>query len=148
LVKDKSETLELLVADVKVSVDPEVIAEVVHPVNVPEYVPLVIPPFVVAPLARLANAAATSAARTAELPAVKVNPPIVTVSPEASPEKVTEFDSVPPDPSILTSVGRTARVPVLVNDKSDTSELLVVDVKVSVDPEVIAEVVHPVKVLE
>ncbi len=54
----KSVTSEFALADVNVSVDPEVIADVVQPVKVPEYVPLAVPGPVVALFARLANAAA------------------------------------------------------------------------------------------
>jgi hypothetical protein len=89
----KSVTSELALADVNVSVDPEVIADVVQPVKVPEYAPLAVPGPVVALFARLANAAATLAAETVVL-AVKVNPPIVTVCPLVRPANVTEFDSV------------------------------------------------------
>ena len=48
-------------------------------------------------------------------------------------------------PSVFTTVGLAARVPVL--GKSVTSEFALADVNVSVDPEVIADVVQPVKFL-
>ena len=87
----KSVTSELAVADVNVSVDPEVIAEVDQPARFPENVPLPTA-FPEAPSARLAKPAATAAAVIAP-DAVKVNPPTVTVCPLAKSLNVTEFDS-------------------------------------------------------
>lgn len=79
----KSVTFELAVELVATAVTP-VKLPVLHPVNVPEYAPWLAPapiepPPVVAPLARLANAAATDAAVLPEPPSVHVKPAMVNV---------------------------------------------------------------------
>ena len=120
-------------------------AAVVQPLKVPLNEPLVTI-FPVRPFERPPKALATAPAKMEPL-AVRVRPPIVIDSPATKSLNVATLLSVAAAaaPSVFTTVGLAARVPVF--GKSVTSELALADVNVSVDPEVIAEVFQPVKVV-
>ena len=136
----KSVTSAFVVALVNVTAVPFA-AAVVQPLKVPLHEPLVTT-FPVRPFESPPKAPATAPAKIEPL-AVKVKPPIVIDSPATKSLNVATLLSVAAAaaPSVFTTVGLTASVPVL--GKSVTSELAVADVNVSVDPEVIAEVDQP-----